>query len=82
MGISALVLILLVFLVATAIAALESPDLLTSTLVLSAYSFLMCLAYAMLGAVDVAFTEAAVGAGVSTVFFLATILRTSRNSSQ
>lgn len=82
MGISLLIMILLVFLVATAVAALEAPDLLTSTLVLSAYSFLMCLAYAMLGAVDVAFTEAAVGAGVSTVFFLATILRTSRNSSQ
>ena len=72
----------MVFLVATAVAALEAPDLLTSTLVLSAYSFLMCLAYAILGAVDVAFTEAAVGAGVSTVFFLATILRTSRDSSQ
>lgn len=32
-----------------------------------AYSFMMCLLWAIMGAVDVAFTEASVGAGVSTV---------------
>ncbi|MCA9793861.1 MAG: DUF4040 domain-containing protein, partial [Candidatus Eremiobacteraeota bacterium] len=52
------------------------------TIILGAYSFLMCIVYATLGAVDVAFTEAAVGAGASTVFFLATILRTSRKTSK
>ena len=31
-----------------------------------------------MGAVDVAFTEAAVGAGVSTVFFIAVIFNTTR----
>ena len=32
------------------------------------------------GAVDVAFTEAAVGAGVTTVFFVVTVLKTERVS--
>ena len=73
---------LLLFIVGVAVAALESRCLLTSSIILGAYSFMMCLVYASLGAVDVAFTEAAVGAGAGTVFFLATILRTGRDSSQ
>jgi uncharacterized MnhB-related membrane protein len=31
-----------------------------------------------MGAVDVAFTEATVGAGISTVLYIAAVLRTSR----
>lgn len=73
---------LLLFIVGVAVAALESRCLLTSSIILGAYSFMMCLVYASLGAVDVAFTEAAVGAGAGTVFFLATILRTGRESSR
>ena len=73
---------LLVFITGTAIAALESKCLLTSSIILGAYSFMMCLVYAALGAVDVAFTEAAVGAGAGTVFFLSTILRTGTDTSQ
>jgi energy-converting hydrogenase B subunit D len=73
---------LLLFITGTAVAALESKCLLTSAIILGAYSFMMCLVYAALGAVDVAFTEAAVGAGAGTVFFLATILRTGRDSSK
>ncbi|MCA9779689.1 MAG: DUF4040 domain-containing protein [Candidatus Eremiobacteraeota bacterium] len=73
---------LLLFIVGVAIAALESKCLLTSSIILGAYSFMMCLIYAALGAVDVAFTEAAVGAGAGTVFFLATILRTDRKTSR
>ncbi len=40
----------------------------------------MCLLWAEMGAVDVAFTEATVGAGISTVLFIGAILRTSRRS--
>jgi len=40
----------------------------------------MCMLWAEMGAVDVAFTEATVGAGVSTVLFIAAILRTKRRS--
>jgi uncharacterized MnhB-related membrane protein len=40
----------------------------------------MCLLWTEMGAVDVAFTEAAVGAGVSTAFFIAALYNTSRRS--
>ncbi|MCA9793964.1 MAG: DUF4040 domain-containing protein, partial [Candidatus Eremiobacteraeota bacterium] len=49
---------LMIFVIVTAIAALQGECLLTSTIILGAYSFLMCIVYATLGAVDVAFTEA------------------------
>ncbi|MBL9153342.1 MAG: DUF4040 domain-containing protein [Verrucomicrobiales bacterium] len=73
--------IILIFLVITAVISLRVRDLLGATMVLSIYSFLMCLLWAEMGAVDVAFTEAAVGAGVSTVFLIATIYHTRRHSS-
>lgn len=73
--------ILLILLVVTAIVALRVRDLLSATMIFSVYSFLICLLWAEMGAVDVAFTEACVGAGVSAVFLIATIFNTSRNSS-
>jgi len=63
-----------------AIASLAVKDLITSAMLLGIYSFVICLFYSILGAVDVAFTEAAVGAGISTVFFIVTILKTERKS--
>ena len=74
-------LIILVFLVITAIISLQVKDLLAASMIFSVYSFLVCLLWAGMAAVDVAFTEAAVGAGVSSVFLIATVLRTSRRSS-
>ncbi len=74
-------LILLVFLVITAVISLKVRDLLGAAMIFGVYSFLMCLLWAGMGAVDVAFTEAAVGAGVSAVFLISTVLRTSRRSS-
>ena len=65
---------------ASGIAALQMKDVLSAGVLLGAYSFLMCLLWAQMGAVDVAFTEAAVGAGVSTVYVLATIRRTTRRT--
>ena len=73
--------ILLVLLVVTAIVSLRVRDLLSATMIFGAYSFLICLLWAEMGAVDVAFTEAAVGAGVSAVFLIATIFSTTRDSS-
>ena len=72
--------VLLVFLVVTALIALSLKDLLAAAMVLGIYSFVMCLLWAEMGAVDVAFTEAAVGAGVSTVILVATVFQTSRRS--
>jgi uncharacterized MnhB-related membrane protein len=60
--------------------ALRIKDLLSAAILYGAYSFMMCLLWAVMGAVDVAFTEAAVGAGASTVFFLAAIYRTTRRT--
>ena len=72
--------IILVFLVITAIISLQLKDLLGASIVFGIYSFLICLLWAGMGAVDVAFTEAAVGAGVSTVIMIATVFHTKRRS--
>jgi uncharacterized MnhB-related membrane protein len=64
----------------TAVAALVVKDLLSAIVLLSAFSFFMCLAWTEMGAVDVAFTEAAVGAGVSTAFMVAALYHTKRRS--
>jgi uncharacterized MnhB-related membrane protein len=73
-------LLILTLLVICAIGAITVRDLLSATMIFGAYSFLMCLLWAEMGAVDVAFTEATVGAGVSTILFIPAILRTSRRS--
>ncbi len=73
--------IILLFLVATAVIALRVRDLLAASMVFGTYSFLICLLWAGMGAVDVAFTEAAVGAGISAVFLIATVYNTKRRSS-
>ena len=43
-------------------------------------AFDVCLLWAIMGAVDVSFTESSVGAGVSTVFFVAAVFRTTRRT--
>jgi uncharacterized MnhB-related membrane protein len=64
--------LILPMVIACAVAALQVKDLVSSAIITGAYSFLMCLLWTEMLAVDVAFTEAAVGAGVSTVLLLAT----------
>lgn len=73
-------LILLVLVIICAVAAITVRDLLSSAIIFGAYSFLMCLLWAEMGSVDVAFTEASVGAGVSTVFFIAAVFQTTRRT--
>jgi|TARA_B100000315_G_scaffold110577_1_gene101394 multicomponent Na+:H+ antiporter subunit B len=70
--------ILLVFVAATGIAAVWLRNLLASAMVLGIYSLLMASLWVVLDAVDVAFTEAAVGAGVTTVLMLLAIALTGR----
>jgi energy-converting hydrogenase B subunit D len=72
--------IILALVVVCGIGALAVKDLLGAAILFGAYSFLMCLLWAIMGAVDVAFTEASVGAGVSTVFFVAAVFRTTRRT--
>ena len=73
-------LMILTLVVICALVAINIKDLLGASVVFGIYSFLMCLLWAEMGAVDVAFTEATVGAGVSTIFFIAAIFRTTRRS--
>ena len=51
-------------------------NLLASAMVLGIYSLLMAALWVVLDAVDVAFTEAAVGAGIATVLMLETLALT------
>lgn len=68
--------LLLILVVLFAVVALSIQNLMGAAVVFGAYSFMMCLIWAGMGAVDVAFTEAAVGAGVSTVFVVSTLYNT------
>ena len=71
---------LLLALVALALIALTIRDLLAAVVVLSAYSFVMALLFVAMGAVDVAFTEATLGAGVSGVLFVVALFFMERRS--
>ena len=73
-------LVILIIVIILAVGALAVRDLLGAAILFGAYSFMMCLLWAIMGAVDVAFTEASVGAGVSTVLFVAAVFRTSRRT--
>ena len=69
---------MLALLVVTVIAAVRSKDLFAAAILFGIYSFLTAILFMDLDAVDVAFTEAAVGAGVSTVLLLSTLRLTGR----
>ena len=71
---------LLCLVVICAAAAITVKDLFSSAVILGAYSTFMCLLWVEMGSVDVGFTEAAVGAGVSTVLFIAAINKTTRRT--
>lgn len=70
--------LLLLFLVVCAIAAVSMNDLLSVTIILGAYSLIMAIVWTRLNAVDVAFTEASVGAGVTAMLTIAALSRTTR----
>lgn len=72
--------ILLIFVLISAIAAITVKDLLSAVMILGAFSFFMCLLWAEMGAVDVAFTEASVSAGIGTILFIAAVVKTTRRS--
>ena len=72
--------IILVLVLLFGTGALAVKDLLGAGILFGAYSFLLCLLWAIMGAVDVAFTEASVGAGISTVLYVSAVLRTTRKT--
>lgn len=69
---------LILLLIACALAVIRTKDLVAAVVIFSAYSLVMCLVWQHRGAPDVAMTEAAVGAGVTTVLFLVAISKTTR----
>jgi uncharacterized MnhB-related membrane protein len=72
----------LVFLVVCAIIVARTRDLLAATIVFAAYSLVMAMTWQQLRAPDVAITEAALGAGVTTLLFLLAIARTRRTEDE
>lgn len=70
--------ILFALLLVVAVAAILQRNLFTAVMLSAIVSLLAFGLYFVLDAVDVAFTEAAVGVGIATVLFLATLLRTGR----
>lgn len=69
--------ILLLFLIATTIVIIFDKDLLSSAIVYCAFSFCTMLLYIIMGAPDVAFTEAVIGV-ISTIYFVIAIKTTDR----
>jgi uncharacterized MnhB-related membrane protein len=70
--------ILMSFLILLAIAVVVIKDLLAATAVFAVYSLIMAIVFTQLKSPDVALTEAAVGAGITTVLFIVTIVKTTR----
>jgi len=68
--------ILLCFLVISALAINQQRNLFAATMLMGIYSLICASIFVCLDAVDVAFTEAAVGAGITTILFLGTLALT------
>ncbi len=75
-------LLLLVLLLATAIVLARLKDLFAAAMLTGIASLLAAGLFVLMDAVDVAFTEAAVGAGVSTVLFVGALSLTSQREKQ
>lgn len=70
--------LILIFIIILSVYTLSTKDLLNGVIALSAISLLSAILFYLLYAPDVAITEAAVGAGVSTVIFVWAIRSTER----
>jgi uncharacterized MnhB-related membrane protein len=71
--------LLLLFLVVSALIAVCSRDLLTAVIIFIAYSLVMALVWQMLRAPELAVAEAVVGAGATALLLLAAIGKTRRH---
>lgn len=70
---------LLGVMVVSAGCALAVKDLLAAAALFGVFSLSAATWFALLGAVDVAFTEACVGGALTTILFVSTAFRTSRS---
>ena len=67
--------ILLILLVVCAVGVNFGKSLLHAVIIFMSYSSIMCILWVLLESPDLAITEAAVGAGVSSVLFMLTLRR-------
>jgi len=74
----ALDVLLLLFLVASALSVAWIRDMLSAVIVFASYGLVMAIIWLQLSAPDIALTEAALGAGVTTLLLIATISKTKR----
>lgn len=65
--------ILFIFLIACAISVTFSKNLLNSIIIYMSYSLIMSIIWILLESPDLAITEAAVGAGITSVLFFITL---------
>jgi uncharacterized MnhB-related membrane protein len=70
--------LIIIFLIVAALYIERTKDLLAAIIIFSAYSLAMSLLWLFLRTPDIALTEAAIGAGVTTVLFVAVLARTKR----
>ena len=68
---------LLLFLIAITIVIILDKDLLSSAIIYCVFSFCTMVLYILMGAPDVAFTEAVIGV-ISTIYFVISIKNTDR----
>lgn len=67
--------LLIIFLLICAISVCVTNNLLTSLVIFTAYSLVMSIIWLILESPDLAITEAAVGAGVTSILFFITLKR-------
>ncbi|WP_432662080.1 hydrogenase subunit MbhD domain-containing protein [Wukongibacter baidiensis] len=67
--------LMLVFLIGSSIAVSAIKNLLGAIIVFMVYSLVMAILWQQLNAPDLAITEAAVGAGITTLLFVLTLKR-------
>lgn len=67
--------IMLIFLIGSSIAVSSIKNLLGAVIVFMTYSLVMAILWQQLNAPDLAITEAAVGAGITTLLFILTLKR-------
>ena len=74
-----IIIFLLTMLVITALAIVRTSNLFTAAMLAGIFSLLIAMVFFLLDAADVALTEAAVGAGISTVLFLGALALTAEH---
>ncbi len=67
--------ILVIFLVICAISVCVTKNLLVSLIIFTAYSLVMSVIWLFIESPDLAITEAAVGAGITSILFFITLVK-------